>query len=104
MADQDQIEGLPEGATVRALPSEGETTSPQPTSGASKIEGLPEGATVRALPPSPPEQSMGGAGGSFEPQSTASKVWEKANTPLVPAGRAEKEGKALAESAPTLAE
>ena len=105
MADQDQVEGLPEGSVVRPLQAQGEpSASPQPTD-ASKVEGLPEGSTVRALPPAPPEKSMAGAGGSFDaPSSTASKVWEAANKPLVPEGRAEKEGKEYAESAPTLKE
>jgi len=105
MADDTQIEGLPEGATVKPLQTEEETAPPQPTGDKSSIEGLPAGATVRALPPAPPEKSMAGAGGSFDaPSSTASKVWEAANKPLVPEGRAEKEGKEYAESAPTLKE
>lgn len=108
MADDTQIEGLPEGATVRALQPEGETASPQPTADASKIEGLPEGSTVRALAPADTTQSTTGSSketpSTPKPQSTVSKVWDAANKPLIPEGRAEKEGHALADSPPTLAE
>lgn len=107
MADDTQIEGLPEGATVRALQPEGETAPPQPTGDKSSIEGLPEGSTVRALPPADTTQATAGVKDSTstpKPQGTASKVWEAANKPLIPEGRAEKEGRELSTSAPTLAE
>jgi hypothetical protein len=42
-----------------------------------------------------------GAGGSWEPESTSAKVWRVANTPLIPEGRAEREGHEVAESAPS---
>lgn len=85
MAD-DKIQGVPEGLQEEPLMN---------TTG---ISGVPEGVTEEPL-------HMAGAGGSWEaPESTVSKVWKGANTPLVPEGRAEKEGHALAESAPTLEE
>ena len=52
MAD-DQIEGLPEGATVRPIqqPQQATTTDPN------QVEGLPEGATVRPLSSPPAAKS-----------------------------------------------
>jgi hypothetical protein len=92
MADNTHVEGLPEGATV------GPSLQSQP-----QVEGLPEGATV-----GPPLKRMGGAGGDFgdypAPESTAAKAWRKSNEALLPAGRAETEGKEYAESPTTLEE
>jgi hypothetical protein len=45
----DEIEGLPEGATVRPIPP----VQPTRTTKLSDVEGLPEGATLRALPEKP---------------------------------------------------
>jgi Protein of unknown function (DUF3293) len=84
MAD-DKIQGVPDGLQE------------EPIANTTGISGVPEGVTEEPL-------HMGGAGGSFEPESTASKVWEKSNEALIPAGRAEKEGKAYAEAPTTLAE
>ena len=59
-----QIEGLPEGSTIRPLQPEEETASPLQASGdTSKIEGLPEGATVRPLAP-----TTHGTGGAYTPK------------------------------------
>src|ERR1019366_6227467 len=89
----DTIEGLPEGAVV------GPSLQKQDQA---QVEGLPEGAIVG---PSLQTASVShGAGGSWEPQSTASKVWEGANRPMIPEGRAETEGKEYSTSAPTLSE
>src|ERR1035437_1626123 len=90
----DTIEGLPEGAVV------GPSLQKQDQA---QVEGLPEGAVVG---PSLQTAPVGhGAGGSWDaPQSTASKVWEAANKPMIPEGRAEKEGKEYSTSAPTLSE
>src|ERR1035437_3218973 len=85
--DQSKIQGVPEGLTEEPLAS---------TTG---IQGVPEGLTEEST------QKPHGAGGSWEPEpSTASKVWEKSNEALLPAGRAEKEGKEYAEAPTTLAE
>lgn len=42
-----------------------------------------------------------GVSGSWEPESTSAKVWRVANTPLIPEGRAEREGHEVAESTPS---
>ncbi len=97
----DQIEGLPEGAVVRPLQAQEETAPPQSVGEKSSIEGLPEGATVRPL--STPS-TMGGAGGSWEEPSTASKVWEKATTPLLSQPLIEKRATEYSTAAPTLSE
>jgi hypothetical protein len=90
MADQDanQIEGLPEGSTVRALQPEGETAPPQPTGDKSGIEGLPEGATVRALASSDDKSQTSVQRGPDVPDKpkgildTASDYWEKKAAPV----------------------
>src|SRR6202162_1112682 len=89
----DTIEGLPEGAVV------GPSLQKQDKA---QVEGLPEGAIVGPSLQTAPAGH--GAGGSWEPQSKASKVWEAVNEPLIPEGRAEKEGKQYSESAPTLSD
>src|ERR1019366_3188609 len=89
----DTIEGLPEGAVV------GPSLQKQDQA---QVEGLPEGAIVGPSLQTAP--TAHGAGGSWEPQSTTSKVWEGANQPMIPEGRAETEGKEYSTSAPTLSE
>lgn len=61
---------------------------------------LPPGATlVSDQPPAATVQAKTQAS-----ESTAGKLWRGANTPLIPEGRAEREGHEVATSAPTLSE
>lgn len=82
MADEQQIEGLPEGAQLRPLGGESHQ----------EIEGLPAGAELRPLT-NAPDENTGGASGSWEPipatpENRATRRNAQAQSGITPAMRA----------------
>jgi len=100
MADSTQLQ-LPEGYenAEDVKPEDEQPSATKSAKGVTLPPGYEDAVDVKT------DKSMGGSGGSYEaPQGTASKIWETANKPLVPEGRAEKEAKEYTEAPPTLAE